>query len=802
MGRILSLRPALLAMCLWPCAATVQAQPALPASAPAASAPAPATGEVVLNNVNRIMPLEVVINGAKTGTWLLLDRGGEMFAPADAFTEWRVQLPPNVKPIDFKLQGQPYYPLSAVPGYRFKLDIADQRAELLFSPEAFSATRLTQEAAKRPVVSPVLPSVFLNYDWNYLTTTQPNAPTTKDLGVITELGASGSMGVLTSSQVGRNLSNEAAATGTPRAWTRLETTYTRDFPDSNRTLRIGDTTTPAGMWGRNVYFGGIQYGTNFALTPGFTSQPLPVLAGTSTAPSTVEMYVNGVLRQVSKVPAGPFVIDSNPMMTGSGDVRMVVRDILGRDTVIEQSFFTSSQMLAAGLDDWSVQGGSLRRNMGMESNGYGPGFATAIWRHGYSNYVTLDGRVEATPQTRTAGMGTVFSMPWQMVGRASLAGSTGQSGGGNLWLLGLDHQSLHNGISFQLQRASINFRQLGQGINTLPVKQQLAGNWTHITESSGSYGMGLASFTQFDNTRVSTVSANYSVNVGQHSNLSFNANRAVYGTTGTSVAVFFYMPLDNGRIVDASASKQDSWVSASKNPSLDDGLGWRVLAGRRQAQPHEEGGVNYLGRYGQVAGDVSASPDMKAARVGAAGGLVLTDGSLFATPRMDQSFALVEVGDYDNIGVGLGNTVLTHTNDKGRALVPRLMAYQNNPVRLNPDDLPVSAEIENVEQFAVPSYRSGVKVAFPVRGGRGALLKIVLEDGQPAPAGATVHVEGDKEEFFVARRGEAYVTGLQANNNVLLDWNGQQCKFAVTLPPATKDDIPRVGPLLCKGVTR
>ena len=756
----------------------------------------------MLSNVNRILPLEVVVNGTKTGIWLLLDRGGEVYAPADAFAEWRVQLPPDVKPIDFKLQGQAYYPMSAIPGYRFKLDAANQAAELLFSPDAFSATRLTQEALKRPVRSPVLPAVFLNYDWNYLTTTQPNGPTTKDLGVITEVGASGSLGVLTSSQSGRNLTNEAAASGTPRAWTRLETTFTKDFPDENRTFRLGDTSTRASMWGRNVYFGGIQYGTNFGLTPGFTSQPLPVLAGTSTAPSTVEMYVNGVLRQVSKVPAGPFVIDGNPSMTGAGDVRMVVRDILGRDTVIEQSFFVTSQLLAAGLNDWSVEGGSLRRNMGTESNGYGPGFASGTWRHGYSNDLTLDSRVEGTPQMRTAGMGVVYALPLQMLGKASLVGSNGLAGGGRLWILGLDHMSLHNSVSLQVQDASINFRQLGQDINTPPLKRQLAGNWSHITDSASSYGMGFASFTRYDSTRISTVSANYATSVGQHSNLTISASRAIYGMSGTTLAAFFIMPLDNGRILSASANKQDSYVAVSKNPSLEDGLGWRALVGRRLNQSHEEGGVSYLGRYGQMNGDASASPDQKALRVGANGGLVLADGSLFATQRLDESFALAEVGDYDNIGVGLGNNVLTRTNPQGRALVPRLMPYQNNSVRLNPDDLPVSAEIENIEHYVVPSYRSGVKVVFPVRGGQGALLKIIFDDGEPAPAGAVVHIEGDKEEFYVARRGEAYVTGLQPANHVLLNWNGQQCTFDVAVPAKSPDEIPRLGPLLCKGVAR
>jgi len=206
-GSILSPRLVLL-LGLWIYFTTVQAQ--------ADTATAPATGEVVLNSVNRIMPLEVVVNGAKSGTWLLLERNGEMYAPADAFAEWRVQLPPDAKPIDFNLDGQPYFPLSAIPGYKFKLDSANQIAQLLFSPEAFAATRLTQEKSTRPVISPVLPSLFLNYDWNYQTTSQTNASTAKNLGVITELGASNSLGVLTSSQIGQNLTNEPAPP-TPKA---------------------------------------------------------------------------------------------------------------------------------------------------------------------------------------------------------------------------------------------------------------------------------------------------------------------------------------------------------------------------------------------------------------------------------------------------------------------------------------------------------------------------------------------------------------------------------------------------------
>lgn len=752
---------------------------------------------------DRVLPLEVVINGEKSGTWLLVERAGVLYAQRDAFDEWRVQRSPDAQPIIFK--GQEYYPLSAVPGFKAKMDFANQSIELLFSPQAFAATRLAQEISKKPVVSPVLPSLFLNYDFNYSKSVLRDAPSLNDLGLLAEIGASNSWGVLTSSHAGRNLTNDTTL-GNQRSWVRLETTFTKDFPVDNRTFRLGDTATRAGMWGRNVYFGGVQYGTNFALTPGYISQPIPALTGLSAAPSTVEMYVNDVLRQISNVPTGPFVIDNFPLLTESGNVRMVVRDILGRETVIEQSFFTSSQLLTSGLNDWSIEAGSVRRDMGIASNHYDSGFTSGTWRHGYSDTLTLESRAEALPQLQTLGIGAASALPRQMLGKISLAASSGKSSNGSMWLLGLEQQKLYNSISFNIQGASAGFRQLGQAETILPTKLQMACNWASYTEKAGSFGLGYATLRQFDNTRVSTLSANYSTRIGERNSLTFTASRAIAGASGTLIGAFFVMPLDSSRIFSATANshggQQDFYVSATQNPTHENNLGWRTLAGRQQNQSHAEGGAYYTGNYGMLSADMSYSPNQTAVRLGANGGLVFAEKTLFATQRVDQSFAVAEVAGYDNIGVGLGNNVLAHTNSSGVALVPRLMPYQSNSVRLAPDDLPVSAEIDSIEQYVVPAWRSAVKVSFPVRGGRGALLKIVFDDGEVAPAGAVVQIEGDKEEFYVARRGEAFVTGLQPTNRVLLYWNGQQCKFDVTLPPDIPDEIPRLGPLLCKGVTR
>jgi outer membrane usher protein len=114
----------------------------------------------------------------------------------------------------------------------------------------------------------------------------------------------------------------------------------------------------------------------------------------------------------------------------------------------------------------------------------------------------------------------------------------------------------------------------------------------------------------------------------------------------------------------------------------------------------------------------------------------------------------------------------------------------------------MSAEVDSIEADAVPAWRSVARVQFPVRGGRGALIKIEFDDGEPAPAGATVRLPGEDREFYVARRGEAYVTGLQASNELELRWRDHSCRFGVELPSGDADNIARVGPVRCTGVKR
>jgi outer membrane usher protein len=420
----------------------------------------------------------------------------------------------------------------------------------------------------------------------------------------------------------------------------------------------------------------------------------------------------------------------------------------------------------------------------------------------------VEAKAEVGEETSGGGLGLSFALPWQLLGQAAAATSRNDvAGSGSRGVLGVQHSSLRHGFSVRAEGSSRGYREIGTDAALLPNRRQYSASYSSYAASGGgSFGLAYARIERFDQEEIVTTSANYTLRIGLRSSLTFTASRVSGATEADVIGASLLIPLDSRLSVQANVTRRDDftdgYVGVSQGLGSDIGGGWRVLAGRRSGQDFGEGGAYYQGARAVLTADLNATSDVQTARFGAQGALVVADSSLFATRSLRNSFAVVEVPGYEGVGVGVQGNVSARTDSAGRALVPNLQPYSTNSIRLDPNELPISAEIDSIEQSAVPAMRSAVKVTFPVRAGRGALIKIVLADGKPAPAGAVVGIRGDAKEFYVARRGEAFVTGLQPSNIVTLKWNDQACDLKIDLPPGSVDDIARVGPVVCAGVAR
>jgi outer membrane usher protein len=231
-------------------------------------------------------------------------------------------------------------------------------------------------------------------------------------------------------------------------------------------------------------------------------------------------------------------------------------------------------------------------------------------------------------------------------------------------------------------------------------------------------------------------------------------------------------------------------------------MGYRLVAGAGDSDQRavEVKLQNEVGTYTLLA-DQSLS--QTAFRGSASGGVAFLGGSAFLSRRITDSFAVVQVPDYSGVGIYADNQLVARTDANGNALLPRLRPYQKNTVRIEQADLPLDAQIDAVQLDAVPYFRSGLLLKFPVKRSRGALLTVVLDNGELLPAGAQAQIIGDNVEdnevFPTGMRGEVYLTGLAPSNRLRVTWREQSCEFLLPFPEST-DPLPHLGTYICTGV--
>lgn len=763
-------------------AAPVRAAPSI------ASRPLPIADAAHEENKFQEALLLVDVNGQHLDqtVLVLIDASGAPWISATDLKRWRLRTPDAMSR---QHQGQAYFPLAAIAGAHYIIDQAKQTLTITVPPKAFVSNLLTEATRNRTAAVLPQPGGFFNYDLSFT----HGSGLTQRSGLF-EAGYFDRHGVLVSDFLGNDL-------GTDPQTIRLDTSWQHDDPDKLTTLRIGDAINQPGAWGRSVRFGGIQYGTNFTTQPGFITFPVTPVAGQAVLPSTVDVYVNNARVAQQQVAPGPFSIPNVPIVTGSGNVQLVVTDPLGRQQIITQPFYASQSLLKPGLSDYSYELGFVRNNFGLSSNDYGAAIGSGTYRRGLSDRLTgeLHGELMRDQQT----LGASASYLWEGFGVAtgSIAGSHSDSGAGQLFALGFQRQSATLSFGAQGQWTSSEFSQIGL-IAGLPVPaQQFSGNASYNLGRYGSIGAAYVQQRFRDASAIKVASVNYSVPLARRAFLGFSAIKT-YGDDGN---LTFYTTLTIPFGGSTSAGIQVRNTRQSENNTGDstyfvqhslpagEGFGYRL-----QWQDHDEyqASTSYQNNIGTYTVEAAQSGGVAAQRVGISGGVGMIAGHPFLARRIDDSFGLVKVADYPNIRVMQDNHVVGRTDADGYAVLPRMRAYEPNPISVKQQDLPLDAELNKLTINAVPYYRSGVFVNFPVRHAHGATFRLKQQDGSDVPAGAVVTIAGRDYTFPVAYGGQVYVTGLTKHNDLTVRWDSKSCGIKIDYP-ATRDPLPNLGSFTC-----
>jgi len=759
-----------------------------PGAVPPAVLPtAPAADEELL------LQVDVNAQGLEDTVLVLRSPDGRIAVPVDSLDRWRLRRPSA--PPRFHA-GMPYYALDAISGVTYIYDASTQKLRITAPPAAFARSQFinAQLAYPPPTVSQL--GAFFNYNLF-----ASHASNSSQYAGQFEAGVFSPYGVLISNMLAQDSDGIRKAV-------RLDTTWTTDFPQKLTTLRIGDAINVPGAWGRAVRFGGVQYSTNFATQPGYITFPSIASAGQAALPSTVDVFVNNALVAQKTVPPGPFSITNIPTVNGSGSVQLVVRDLFGREQVISQPFYASVNLLKAGLEDFSYEAGVERNSFGTESSDYGQAVASATYRRGLTDQLTGEIRGEASRDLGVAGVAASYLIDDIGVVSATAVASGSHAGTGALGGAGFQRQTGRLSVLAQGSWSSSSFRQIGAtDQNPVPVRQ-----WTaSVGYQLDRFGSANVTYVAQDfrtKENVHVASAGYSIPIGPWAFLGLTAAK-VFGEQGSlQIGATLTVPLGERTIAaagynavrhSAQANSTDASFTLQRSVPVGEGYGYRLVTHTLNNQIEADG--IWQNNYGTYELDLSRFQGASAGRVSVAGGLGYVGGHGFASRQITDSFGVVRVADYAGVGILQDNQPVGRTDADGYAVLPQLRAFDINRVSIEERDLPLDAQVDRLKMEAVPFFRSGLLLDFPVRRSHGATLHILLDDGGPIPSGAVVRVAGRDEEFPVALGGEAYLTGLEDHNHLQATWKGGSCELEVDFPHTT-EPLPDLGSFVCHGVAR
>lgn len=745
-------------------------------------------GKSTHDNMPQTMLLDVTINFRKLDdiVWAEKLSDGRLVLPLEAWLEMRL------RPVGEKMpmtDGKSGYALDAVQGLEYQLESNKLALNIAAPAEAFEASTLGQGQGSTAPPNQSPPGIYFNYN---LTGTR-SGDGRISYGAFLEGVAFNSMGSLVAQALLRG-SNEQ------RELVRTNTYLQKDLPGSMETLVIGDTIGTGGAWSRPVRFGGIRWARNFSLRPGFFTFPMPTISGSAALPSTVDVLINNQYQQSQAVDSGPFTLTDIPVVSGAGQINLVVRDLLGVETLVTQSYYTSPRLLAKGLSDFSFEAGLLRKNFGSRSNDYSTPFVAGTWRQGFSDAFTGEARLELQKHRQAMGFEIAALLGQFAVARAAAAYASADGEQGGRYLLGLERRSLIGSGSLVWEYFDRNFAQFAAQPNAVRPRQRLSAGYGMPLFLGSTIGVNYISQSSWNGERFKLATANLGIPLPWNMFANIFVSRQ-FDDDSWRGGVNLILPLGSQRTVSARTTRDNTGritnaLQASQSVSQGPGLGWRLRTSDDPRQHLQVGGVLNT-NHGQLTVDTNLGENGTAVRLGANGAVGFLQDFPFATRNIGHgSFAVVKVGDIPGVQVYRSNQVAATTNSRGKALIPNLLPFQKNLITINPGELPFDTEIKGVKQMVTPYARSGLLVEFSVRRSRNALVVLQQPNGLPVPAGTRVTSTSSGMEFIVAKRGQVYLTDLEVDNHITAQWPEGRCDLFINLPLDAPAE-PRIGPLIC-----
>lgn len=665
-------------------------------------------------------------------TVLLIEADGEIWAREQDLSGWtRTALTPSPREKD----GARWYQISETQlPYRF-----DPCAQTLWIAPPRHTQLLSFGSYIPGTLKPAQASGFLNLD---LFAVDSQGVSTEYAG-LADIGLAHGFG-----------SVRSAWSADGEATRRLDSYFSFDDPERLHRLRVGDAITRTDGLGTAVRYGGVRWGTDFSLQPEVPRFALPGVSGEAALPSTVELYVDGQLRDRREVDPGPFAVQNPPVFTGGGNLQVVVRDTLGRETVYVQPFYVSSQGLGAGVADYAIEMGRLRENFATVDDKYTDNFALGSYRYGISDQLTLGTRLELQDAARTLGGSVIYSRPRIGQLNATLSGSQGDAGNGGQ--LGLGFERVVRGMNLGLQGSWSDPDYMELGRESGAVARSLRARAGFALPASASLSVAWAEEIRRDRNDLQLSALTYSQPVlGWYGSASWLHSPQA----GDSILLGASRSLARGRTLSVQMQRDgagDFMLTLTWQRSPQGPLGWHALAsasaGDIQSTIASMAYTTARGNSRLTASDIDGTRNLQAELNT---GLAWVGRDAYWTRPVRESFAIADA-TAPGVRIYRDNQLVGTTGENGRALVPDIITYNTTRISLDTEDLPLDRGLTEASQD-IKLAPGGAVITLATPAKRVLQLTLVLDSGAVVPMGAQLWLDGTVAELPVGMDGLAYL---------------------------------------------
>ena len=790
----------LLSVAVWPAA------PAAAESVPAAEAAlalAPAGAAMPVQAPFERIIARVLVNSMSRGDLpVLRDAKGSFLVAAAEFAKWGLAV---VAPAPVAVDGEPHVALAGVQGLAVQFDARTVTLHLEVASAALPGTTIDLLPRRRGgVIQPADTSVFLNYGFN---ASGDESFAERRYQAAAELGA----------RYGHWLFYGSAdyqwGEGSPRALTRLLTNAQYDDRHNLRRLTVGDFFTAGFDLSTSVPMGGLSLAKDYSMDPYFIQYPTAAFRTEVAFPSTVQVKVDGNIVDQRQVQAGPVDIRNITGVTGAQNVSVVIRDPFGREQVLQQPFFFSTNIgLAEGLHEYSYNVGALRRGYGIESNDYEDLAFAAFHRYAFTNRLTLGLRGQATPDLYNVGPFGTYQLP--RLGVIAAGVSVGGRDGDTGYAASAAYSYTGHRFAFNLgaRHFSRDFGQLADLTSSYRQRNAQYASASVYSPEAGTLAVAYSGFDTYDGAQSKIVNLSYTLGtLAGRGLVSATYLRTLEPATGWAALLSFRYYFDRltSAVAAVGAGRNTDTQSLSLQRSIPQGqgLGYDVTAGRVGG----DGGSGAIGRgfvqFNASRAEVGAEY-ARSSRDGApgysrafvAGSLGAVGGSVFAARPVLDSFALIRIPELADVPVYANGWYAGRTNAEGEVVASNLSAYYDNFISFGARDLSMDYVFATSQTVISPPRRSGTLVTFEVRRMRAVFGALVEKRN-----GTTVPLEfreltltrgAEVIKGFTARRGEFYAEGVEPGEYLLQLNNGAPCTARLRVPDEA-GAMTDVGTLIC-----